>query len=723
MRNRARALGCLLVGTSMISIAQPTSAAAAVQATQAVRFYDIPAQALGTALSTYAEISGVDLVANPAAVKGKRSRAIKGNFSPEDALSEILRGTSLDYRMSSNGSVIVGATMGYVPASVPTSSVDGVQLAQNEQQPVPQADQASAPQAVTDQPQSIIVTGIRASLQQSRDIKRNATGVVDAISAEQIGKFPDVNLAESLQRIPGVTIERRNGEGSYVTVRGFGPQFNLVTVNGRQLATTDVNTVGGDQNVDFNQPNSRAFDFSNLSPDGVSRLEVYKTGRAANPSGGIGATINVVTVRPLDGPAGLRGSIGAKAQDDTSVNGFHVTPEVSGILNWSNDARTFGVSLFGAYSKRKFAAASSTVNDWNILTYQDFLNGVGGMYSPGNTTVNNAPSDPNEFIAVANDSRYHYSQSNRETINGSATLQFKPIETLTFTADGLYAQNKVDEARSDQTNWFNRPFDEITFNDDPVVATAIQMQEGNLYGVKDIGFEQQYRASKTTLYSAGLNAKWDINDELTLSLDGNTSRSKSVPDSPNGATSTLVGMGAPVVDAHSVDFSGDIPSQNWVLDDCARGNCNGVLDIGDLGTQVQRTNSEHQTHRVNQLSGNLGWNFGQGVRFDVGGTYIDSNMTSARTSTQQQLGDWGITNVGDVQSVAGDLIRQFCLQCQFDTFNPTDAQIAFRGNATDLYDAFADFYSANAINLTNNNFDEVREKVIAAYAQFSWNGE
>src|SRR5437764_5852337 len=333
MRNRARALGCLLVGTSMISIAQPTAAAAAVQASHAVRFYDIPAQPLGTALSAYAEMSGVDLVANPAAVKGKRSRAIRGNFSPEDALSEILRGTSLDYRMSSNGSVIVGATMGYLPASAPTGSVDGVQLAQNEPQPAPQQDQATAPQATTEQPQSIIVTGIRASLQESRDIKKNATGVVDAISAEQIGKFPDVNLAESLQRIPGVTIERRNGEGSYVTVRGFGPQFNLVTVNGRQLATTDVNVIGGDQNVDFSRAQGRSFDFSNLASDGVSRLEVYKTGRAAYPSGGIGATINIVTQRPLDGHlSGFRGSIGAKAQQDTSLHKLKPTPEVSGVL-------------------------------------------------------------------------------------------------------------------------------------------------------------------------------------------------------------------------------------------------------------------------------------------------------------------------------------------------------------------------------------------------------
>src|SRR5690606_27316320 len=108
----------------------------------------------------------------------------------------------------------------------------------------------------------IIVSGVRASLERAMDIKRDSSGVVDAISAEDIGKFPDTNLAESLQRIPGVSIERRNGEGSQVTVRGFGPAFNLVTVNGRQIATSDVDTVGGDLSVDFGRATSRAFDFS-----------------------------------------------------------------------------------------------------------------------------------------------------------------------------------------------------------------------------------------------------------------------------------------------------------------------------------------------------------------------------------------------------------------------------------------------------------------------------
>jgi hypothetical protein len=93
----------------------------------------------------------------------------------------------------------------------------------------------------------IVVTGIRASLERSIEIKRNNSGVVDAISAEDIGKFPDTNLAESLQRITGVSIDRTNGEGSQVTVRGFGGGFNLVTVNGRTMPTANVSTVGGDQ--------------------------------------------------------------------------------------------------------------------------------------------------------------------------------------------------------------------------------------------------------------------------------------------------------------------------------------------------------------------------------------------------------------------------------------------------------------------------------------------
>src|SRR6185436_18477274 len=111
---------------------------------------------------------------------------------------------------------------------------------------------------------------------------------------------------------------------------------------------------------------------------------------------------------------------------------------------------------------------------------------------------------------------------------------------------------------------------------------------------------------------------------------------------------------------------------------------------------------------VDQLRGDLGWDFGE-ARLDFGTTYIKSKMLSERTQTQQQLGDWGITHVGDVQAAAGDLVEEFCLECKFDHYHPTDAQIAFRGNAIDLYEAFANFYAANPINITGDDSDQVEE--------------
>jgi TonB-dependent receptor len=108
-------------------------------------------------------------------------------------------------------------------------------------------------------------------MQSTLNMKRNSDGIVDGIVAEDMGKFPDTNLAESLQRISGVSIDRSNGEGQKVTVRGLGPDFNLVLLNGRQMPTTDLSDLSG-----------RSFDFSNLASESISQLQVYKSGRADN---------------------------------------------------------------------------------------------------------------------------------------------------------------------------------------------------------------------------------------------------------------------------------------------------------------------------------------------------------------------------------------------------------------------------------------------------------
>ncbi|HEX7027662.1 MAG TPA: TonB-dependent receptor plug domain-containing protein, partial [Gammaproteobacteria bacterium] len=195
--------------------------------------------------------------------------------------------------------------------------------------------------------EEVVVSGIRQSLERSMDMKRDAVGVVDAITAEDIGKFPDSNLAESLQRITGVSIDRRNGEGYQITVRGFGPQFNLVTLNGRTMPTSALNlSKSGGSN-----PNAaRSFDMSNIAAEGVAGVEVYKTGRADISSGGIGATVNLTTRRPFD-TEGFTATVGAKLLSDSTVRaGDDITPEYSAFASWSNDM--FGASLAYTYQER-----------------------------------------------------------------------------------------------------------------------------------------------------------------------------------------------------------------------------------------------------------------------------------------------------------------------------------------------------------------------------------
>ena len=582
----------------------------------------------------------------------------------------------------------------------------------------------------------IVVTGIRASLERSIEIKRSNSGVVDAISAEDIGKFPDTNLAASLQRITGVSIDRTNGEGSQVTVRGFGGGFNLVTFNGRTMPTANVSTVGGDQSADFQTGTSRSFDFSNLASEGVSTLEVYKTGRAGIPSGGIGATINVKTRRPFDArETGLSGSIGAKAVYDTSMkerleDASKVTPEVSGLLNWLDEGEKFGVTLFGSYQKRNFTSRSATSNDWNIRTYGDFINPANGFVRNGGATqITNAPANASTLVAIPNDSRYHFSQGSRERLNGQATLQWRPTESVVITADALYAQNKSFERRNDQTNWFNRPFDKVTFDNNPVVATAVFLQE-NLSGVKDTGFEQQYRANEDTLQSFGLNGAWDVTDRFKISVDGHISKADSAPDAPNGTSSTSVSIGAPIISSHSVDYSGKVPIQAVTINDALpRGNGNGVLDVGDLGSQVGRTSAQRQQQDIKEIRFDAGYELDDsGSRFDFGMDYRSTKMIQTSINTQQDLGTWGISNPRDVQQYAGSLVSQFCLSCRFDSFDLRQSGtglIAFRADAVDLYNALSKPYAAagNAVGVTSQDNNRVDEDIWAAYGQLTWKGE
>jgi TonB-dependent receptor len=571
----------------------------------------------------------------------------------------------------------------------------------------------------------ITVTGVRGSLERAMDIKRDSHGVVDAISAEDIGSFPDTNLAESLQRITGVSINRVNGEGSLVTVRGFGSGFTLVTLNGRTMPTANVETIGGDQSADLDGDlgTSRSFDFSNLASEGVSSLEVYKTGRAEIPSGGIGGTVNINTRRPLDYAEGVTGSIGVQGMHDTGVeSGEELTPELTGLISWVNPQETFGISLFGSFQERDSSSRSGTVNGWNVERGSAFLD-------PGNGRVNAAtqitnPPAADDLVSYPNDSRYHLAEAHRERVNGQLVVQFRPTDALTLTGDFTYANNQTDEARTDQTNWFNRPFNEVIFDGNPLVSSTVYLQE-NIAGVKDIGFEQQFRSLEDTMESVGFNAEWWVTDSFSLTLDAHTSSAESRPNASNGASSTLISMGAPVIAAHSVDFRSGFPVQRYTMDDSVRGNGNGILDAADIGTQVARTMAVNQQNDIDEFRLDGHWDLNTFSQVDFGVGYRSSTMERTQFQTQQTLGDWGINNVGDVEQYAPGMMESYCLGCLFDSYSPGDADVAFRANAVDLYNALSPAYAGlgNPVNVTADSYNVIEEEIFSAYAQLIWEGE
>ena len=163
------------------------------------------------------------------------------------------------------------------------------------------------------QVEEVVVTGIRASLQASVQAKRNANAVIDVITAEDIGKFPDKNVAESLQRVPGVTIQREFGEGERISIRGTAPTLNRTLLNGHAVATADWFIL--DQ---FKA--SRSFNYLMLPSEIVGKVEVFKSPMADIDEGGVGGTVNVHTRNPLDlAPLSVSGSIQA-FHDEKSGN-------------------------------------------------------------------------------------------------------------------------------------------------------------------------------------------------------------------------------------------------------------------------------------------------------------------------------------------------------------------------------------------------------------------
>jgi TonB-dependent receptor len=593
--------------------------------------------------------------------------------------------------------------------------------------------------------QVVTVTGLRASLKQAMDVKREAIGVVDAISAEDIGKFPDSNLSESLQRISGISISRRNGEGALVTARGFGSEYNMVTLNGRMMPAADAFGGGGNGFDGGVNGQNRSFNFANLSSDSISGIEVYKTGKASIATGGIGATVNVLTSRPLE--AGYIANFGIKGIKDTvNRSGNDINPEVSGLFSYANDDKTWGIGLSGSYQKRYSGSSMSTINDWNIRTWSNDLAASGTQFAPGAAVVN-APA-PGSLYAIPNDIRYHFADRDRTRKNGQLTLQFAPTEHLTFTADYTYADTKLIEDRGDQTLWMNaNRFDRIEFDTGQPVATPLLLREDE-GTAKDFGFEQQHREQTNKLKSPGFNVNWQVTDRFNLQFDLHDSKATSTPSDPvtgGGETLSTVAVRLPsTCDAANPNnctnrvvqtfmFNNGLPLATRTVFPGMTTNASGGGGITDfdftnavLGTQYLRVNYQAQETDITQgrLDGAL--DFDEQGRFQFG--VETRSMKSHQPASQgtMKLGDWG---VGDPGTVPDGLVQSFSLTDQFKDFSTAGTPtLGFKGNADALARFMVDKYQVwqdptqttgkLAFNPGYNQDHEIKEDTDSAYLQY-----
>ncbi|HET7267551.1 MAG TPA: TonB-dependent receptor [Oleiagrimonas sp.] len=618
------------------------------------------------------------------------------------------------------------------------------------QNPQPGAQPAPAAQSTSSNSQNnrqsptelntVVVTGVRNSLEQSMNIKRNAIGIVDAISAEDIGKFPDTNLAASLQRITGVSISRRNGAGAEVTVRGFGPQFNMVTVDGRHIPGADAFGAAGQVAIGNVNGGTRAFNFAQLSPTGVRTLEVYKTGRANVASGGIGATINVKTDKPFYHPGGkVIASVGAKGIYDTSEPfDSSVTPAASGTFSYASPEKTWGIGLNVSYHKRHGGSVQATENAWDVQPWT----GTDPAIRPGATVVN-AP-DIGQLYALPKDLRYAYYDFVAERKNAHAVFQLAPTDGLTLTLDYLFSRYDITADRGEQSMWLQRAnsFTAIKFDTDEAVATPVYLRDVPTAN-KDFGLEQQTYAQKYKLDSIGFNAKWDVNDSLQLAFDAHDAKSQSVPDdSLTGGGVTFVGLagtnnctgGSQCGGAWGQEFwfNNGLPraKRSWYPSHAAAlagtgGLVNKPFEVQNLGVQPMRVDAQSQVTEIKEFKIDGQYFFDNG-RFQFGADYSKMQLHRTQaTQNYQALGNWSVTNAGQYPDLM-DYIHQVNTIGLFDGYNTTGiAKSTWIGSADGMLDWVHEHYP-NASTTVSSSLaadNRIEEDTKAVYAQLVYNGQ
>ena len=291
----------------------------------------------------------------------------------------------------------------------------------------------------------IVVTGFRSSLRKAQDLKRSAVNLTESVLAEDMAKMPDLNLSESIQRVPGVAISREGGEGRNITLRGFSPDFTRTTLNGMEVpASSDGLDSGG-----FTVNSSRGFDFNVFASELFNRIDIQKTQRASVEEGGIAGTVDLYSGKPFDRPGAHLVVAGEGSYNSVSRK---VDPRVAVLFSDTFADDKIGVLLSAAYSKRTVWQEGRS----SVLWTSPYING--DSWADTNPKVTGTPqacgaADPLDCLWAPRLPRADFFGNDQRRLGVSGALQFRPTDRLTVSLSALYSRLKNDRFNYNSMEW------------------------------------------------------------------------------------------------------------------------------------------------------------------------------------------------------------------------------------------------------------------------------
>ncbi|KTT71760.1 TonB-dependent receptor [Sphingomonas endophytica] len=608
-------------------------------------------------------------------------------------------------------------------AQVPQSAVQSIEDATDSSQPA----------------QDIVVTGIRASLQSATNAKRNSVGFGDSIFAEDIGKLPATNLAETLNRIPGVRLNRDiSGEGTQVSIRGLGPSFSKVLLNGTQFA------VASDGGTNGSGGGNREVDLDFFPSELFTRLDVLKSPTASTLEGGIAGTVNLRNARPFDKP------------------GTHLTVVAQGAYSDTNDkfgprgaivaSHTFG-DTFGVLLGVAGVRQKTRVDGYDTIGFTDAnlpicaggsaaCNPGGNGFSFASTVpagvgrglVTGAPIDlvatsglPLSQLATAiipRLGRPSLTEGTRERISVVGSMEWRPSDALHFALDGIYAKSKRDYIRSNM-NWQVRnsgpgtspqstggmvPFD-IKVDSNNVVTSGI-FANSSFFSENSI-FNQD-----TDFWNVTPSASWKPNDRVKVDLSANWGKSTFFREQPTFAFQTRPNSGIEV---------------NY---DNKNGNPQPLItpnvDLGDpnLGWQWYRVNVQNVRRKTETRGAHLDVYVGDetvNVKFGAAYDQAQRSIRAYDNTNPFQLSVCGNPCTGNTGSVPTASLAQYLMRSPIDNFGHLSRggfgftsfimpDIEALKQATN-YASFRDSAPETRGSVTGGATGDIDEKVFGGYAE------